>query len=46
MTLGMIMEEEFQEKRDEWRDNNIPLIISQRANWRRVAQLGEAQSLG
>ena len=39
-------EEEFQEKKQDLRENKIPLVIIKGTNWKRAAQVGEVQNIG
>ena len=42
----MVEEEEFQLKKNEVRENKVPLIIIKGNNWKRVAQISNIQNIG
>ena len=46
MSSDVMEEEKFQGRKRDLRENQIPWVIVQGANWNRVAQIGEAQSIG
>ena len=46
MNVDAMEEKEIQERKKDLRENWTPLMIVQEANWKRPAQIGEAQSIG
>ena len=46
MDVHMMEEEEFQERKKDRREQKLPLAVVLGVNWKRIAQPGEARSLG